>query len=289
MVWKRLFGRGESGTEPAPAATEPATRRPRRTDTPATNDPALRARLDQLRRRRELVLFDVERAEAATRPENPWRERVALLDEALTTVEADLAAVEREPREPSFPLAETPIIAVAATAGEPASVNFEIGGERFRFEEETDWDQRGGPIVRGELRRREGGVERLVPAATRDDLRPVLTEHLRRSAAVFAADLRDRALEGEALPESATLADLAQPCPICGGWRDWRGTCDRCADRALRRQRLRAEAERLMKEREAEAAERRKWAERLPIARRRLRDVEAEIAVATGTGGGGAT
>lgn len=281
MVWKRLFGRGEPPAEPAVAAA-PATRRPRRTDTLVTSDPALRDRLDQLRRRRELVQSDVERAEAAGRPKNPWQERMDLLDESRATVAAELAALEREPPALSFPLPETAINGIEAAAGEPAAVRFAIDAERFVFEEETDWDQRGGPVVRGELRQRTGAAERLVPESTPVELREALAAHLRDSVTVFATDLRDRGVEGEALPTGATLADLARPCPDCGGWRDWRGTCARCAERAFRRQGLRAEADRLTKEREEEAAERRKWAERLPVARRRLADVEAEIAAVTG-------
>lgn len=282
-MWKRLFGKKEEPAAPAPPAL-PATRRPRRTDTLAAADPGQQARLDQLRRRRELILFDVERAESAKAVDNPWQERIDLLDESLATVEADLAALGREPVEAGLPLPETPITAIAATADEPAVVAFAIGDERFRFEEETDWDQRGGPVVRGDLRQRAGAAEALVPGdvprARRDDV----LRHLTESVIVFATDLRDRALAGSPLPERPTLADLARPCPECGGWRDWRGTCERCAARAFRRQGLRAEGERLRKEREEEADERRKWAERLPIARRRLQDVEREIAA---VGGGG--
>jgi len=277
MVWKRLFRREPAPEPPRPAAA-PATRRPRRADSLVAADPALQGRLDQLRKRRELVLFDVERAESATRPDNPWQERIDLLGESLATVEADLAALDREPPDPTFPLPETPITGIEATAGEPATVGFAIGRERFRFEEETDWDQRGGPVVRGDLRQREGDAAALVPAETPADRREALAQHLRESVIVFATDLRDRALDGQPLPGGPTLADLARPCPECGGWRDWRGTCDRCAERVFRRQGLRAEAERLRKEQEDEADERRKWAERLPIARRRLADVESEIA-----------
>jgi hypothetical protein len=75
-----------------------------------------------------------------------------------------------------------------------------------------------------------------------------------------------------------TLADLARPCRECGGWRDWRGHCDACATRAFRRQTLQAEATRIAQEREAEEEDRYKWAERLSVARKRLADVESEIA-----------
>src|SRR4029079_3550009 len=97
-------------------------------------------------------------------------------------------------------------------------------------------------------------------------------------APALALDLRDRALAGKPLPENPTLADLARPCPECGDWRDWRGHCDTCATRAWRRQNLLAESARLAQKRDDEEAERHKWAERLPVARRRLADLEAEIA-----------
>lgn len=279
VVWKRLFHRKDEHAAPT-APSLPPTRRPRRRDTVPVADPALQGRLDHLRQRRELVLFDVERAEAATSPDNPWQERVDLLGESLAEIEADLAALDQERESPGVTLPETPITRIAAIGDEPATVAFTIGGEHFRFEEERDWDQRGGPVVRGDLRRRSGDVAKVIPAnlATNRELVEELTDHLAASVVVLATDLRDRAVDGAPLPAQPTLADLARPCEECGGWRDWRGTCDRCAERAFRRQRLRAEADRLRGERDAEADERRKWADRLPIAYRRLADVEAEIA-----------
>jgi hypothetical protein len=48
--------------------------------------------------------YDLERAEAAHRPENPWRERIGLLDESLGTIETDLARLEAIRPLPGFPL-----------------------------------------------------------------------------------------------------------------------------------------------------------------------------------------
>ena len=79
-------------------------------------------------------------------------------------------------------------------------------------------------------------------------------------------------------PERPTLADLARPCPVCGDWLDWRGHCDTCATRAYRRQTLRAEAARLAQERDDEEEDRHKWSERFPVARKRLADLDADIA-----------
>jgi len=238
----------------------------------------MQSRLDALRRRRDMAAYDLERSEAARRQENPWRERIDLLDLSLATIEADLHELETEARPPSFPLPETPITNINVNPTEPVSVEFGIGPERFRWEEEVDWDQRGGPVVRGQIRQQSGSAAALVPAETPPDLRDALVSHLEASTNVFALDLRDRAINGDPLPQQATLADLARPCPECGGWKDWRGHCDTCVTRAFRRQTLQAEAIRIAQERDAEEEDRYKWAERLPVARKRLADVESQIA-----------
>jgi hypothetical protein len=161
---------------------------------------------------------------------------------------------------------------------EPVAITFTIGPQQFRWEEEIDWDQRGGPVVRGQVRQRAGDATALVPPGVPEDRRAALERHLSESAAVFALDLRDRALEGEPLPEMPTLADLARPCPVCGDWLDWRGHCDSCANRAYRRQTLHAEAARIAQERDDEEEDRYKWAERLLVARKRLADFDVDIA-----------
>ena len=245
---------------------------------PPLDAAARERRRAQLERRRDAMLYDVEQGELALRPDNPWRERIALLGEAIATVEADRQALAAAQPAPTFPLPTTPIGGLRATSEEPAEVSFTIGSVDFRFQEETDWDQRGGAVVRGDLRQRSGDAARLVPANTPAELRDALAEHLAASVTVFATDLRDRALSGTPLPTTATLADLAQPCPACGGWKNWRGHCAACAQRDLRRRELDAEAERLVKEQAAEEEERHRWVDRLPIARRRLADAEAELA-----------
>jgi hypothetical protein len=274
MVWKRLFGaRDQPPTTTSEQEPEvPARRRP-----PAA-DPAMQARLDALWQRREMAAYDLERAEAARQPDNPWREQMELLDRSLATIEEDLRALDATPALPGFPLPETPITGLAVRLEEPVTVAFTIGPEKFRWEEQIDWDQRGGPVVRGEMQQRAGDAAALVPSDTPAERREALARHLAESANVLALDLRDRALADEPLPEDSTLADLARPCPVCGDWRDWRGHCDTCATRAWRRQNLLAEAARLAQERDDQEAERHKWAERLPVARRRLTDLAAEIA-----------
>lgn len=279
--WERERKEPAAAPEAAPAPA-PGLRLPPPRDRAPAGDPASRDKLAALRRRREGMRYDLERAEAAHRPENPWRERIGLLDESLGTIETDLARLEAIRPLPGFPLPAVPIEDVAVTTAEPVTISFRIGPQRFLFSEETDWDQRGGPVVRGDLRQREGDAAAIVPAGTPPDRRDALAAHLAESAIVFATNLRDRAVDGEPpLPPERprpTLADLAEPCPICGEWREWGGTCETCAARAYQTQLLNAEAVRLATEREAEEEDRHKWAERLPVARRRMADTEAEIA-----------
>lgn len=274
MVWKRFFGKNQVSPEEETKPSAGALR-------PRAADPAMEARLDQLVRRRDMAEYDLDRAQAARQPDNPWRERIELLNRSLTTIEDDLRGLAATSPAPSFPLPATPVEEIEVSGVEPAYVAISIGGERFRWEEEPDWDQRGGPVVRGQLRQTHGDARSLVPLEIPVEHRDHLAGQLAESINVLAHDLRDRALEGAPLPESPTLADLARPCPECGGWRDWRGNCGTCAARAFRRQTLLGEAARLAQERAEEEADRAKWAERLSVARKRLADAEAEIAKLT--------
>lgn len=278
MVWKRLFGKRESDASPAPALPQPDARGIIRRQRPAA-DPAMQQRLEALRRRRDMAAYDLERAELAHLPENPWRERIDLLDQSLATVENDLKELAVVAPMPPISLPETPITAIEVHLEEPLRVSFQIDDQPFLWEEEIDWDQRGGPVVRGQIRQRSGEAADLVPDDIPATRRDELIRHLRESLDVFALDLRERSLEGTALPTDATLADLARPCPVCGDWLDWKGHCDACAQRAWQRQNLKAEAERMNKEREDEETDRHKWAERLPVARKRLADIDGDIAM----------
>ena len=118
----------------------------------------------------------------------------------------------------------------------------------------------------------------LTPAGVPKGRREDLAQHLVERVIVLATDLRDHALEGRPMPQSITLADLAEPCPACGNWREWGGVCETCAQRAYRKQRLNAEALRIEKERAEQVEDRHKWAERLPVARKRMADLDASIA-----------
>lgn len=281
MVWKRLFGKHDSEAPPASPEPQPDAQGIIRRQPPAA-DPAMQARLDALRRRRDMAAYDLERAELAHLPDNPWRERIELLDQSLATIEKELQELEVVEPLPPISLPETPITAIDVRLEEPLRVSFQIGDERFLWEEEIDWDQRGGPVVRGQIRQRGGDAVKLVPVDIPASRRDALIRRLWDSLEVFAFDLRERALEGAELPADATLADLARPCPVCGDWLDWRGHCDACAQRAWQRQNLKAETARIELEREDEESDRYKWAERLPVARKRLADLDADIAALVG-------
>jgi hypothetical protein len=282
--------RRDGGGQPAAQRTDRGASPPsqpqdkRLNHSPASTETDLR--LNRLRRRREMILFDVEQAEAALRPDNPWQERAALLTEALETIDADRQALAQEPATPSPALPPTPIIDIDVHPTDEASVAFRIGDERFHYQEAVDWAERGTTVVRGDLRHQAGDPAALVPSGLDAETAERLIAFLTDSLYAFAVDLRDRALRGESSPEHVTLADLAKPCSDCGGWTDWKGICPECQRRNWRRQQLDNEARRLLDERAQELDDLAQWAERLPVARRRLADVDAEIAALGGDGHG---
>jgi hypothetical protein len=228
------------------------------------------------------MLYDIEQGELASAEDNPWQDRIDLLTQAMGTVTDDLRALQEIPPGPFVPLPATPIAIREVETDPVASVRFTIGPESFAYAEERDWAERGHQMIRTELIRREGDPTRLLPDNVPADLREPLLGHLTDSLFVLASDLRDRTLDGQPLPAAATLADLARPCPQCGGWTDWRGTCQACASRAATAAALKREERRLLDERASEAEEQHRLAERLPLARRRLRDLDAQIAALGG-------
>jgi hypothetical protein len=234
--------------------------------------------LARLQRRRDGALYDLSQAELANDEDNPWQQRFKLLSEALETVHHDLDELEQLPKRDLPGLPPTPITIGEVRSEEPTAVTVRVGDEEFHYEADLDWAERGGPVVHGDLLLRSGNVNSLIPESLPPDLRTELSDHLTDSLFVFATDLRDRAIEGESMPADPTLSDLAQPCPECGGWRDWRGNCSECKRRQWRGQQLEAELQRLENEREAELADQEKWADRLPIARKRLLEIDGEIA-----------
>lgn len=289
MVWRKLFGGStESDSDKIASGDESRRTMPphlaqaieRRSVEGARQSPEdpVQHKLAGLRRQRHAILFDIEQAELAASPDNPWTNRITLLGEAMQTVRDDLAIASRVVPGPFHPVPATPIAVEAIDEGDVATVAFTGGDERFVYADDPDWAERGHQIARTELVRQLGSVDKLVPGDTPTDLCEALGNHLSDSLFVFASDLRDRSLDGEPLPVSPTLADLATPCPVCGGWMDWRGTCQICARRDAEAMALKREEMRLLDERTREAEERNRIVEGLSLARTRLRNVEADLA-----------
>lgn len=236
------------------------------------------SRRHALERRRLAIQFDIDQGELAQEPDNPWSHRIELLTEALANVESELADVRRAEPGLYYPVPATPIQGMEVSREEPYRVAFSIGGEHFTWQERLDWIERGGILAQPELVQESGDARKLIPADVPQDLWEQLGDHLEGSVASLAVSLRDARLNEQALLEAATLADLAKPCPVCGGWTDWNGHCNTCASRKVQEQGLFHERQHLMKERSTEAEERHRLAERLPLARKRMADLQRELA-----------
>jgi hypothetical protein len=236
------------------------------------------SRRKALERRQMAIQFDIDQGELAQEPDNPWTHRIELLTEALANVEAELVSIRKVEPQPFHPLPATPVEDLEVSREEPYRVSFWIDGERFVWQERLDWIERGGIMAQPELVKERGDAHALVPADTPDHLRGLLGNHLAGSVTTLAVSLRDARLNEQALPQSVTLADLARPCPVCGVWTDWNGHCNACANRKVQEQALFGERQHLMKERSAEAEERHRLAERLPLARKRMADLQRELA-----------
>ncbi len=293
MVWRNLFRKPTRQDEPEAQPADVRTASPARDIPPhlaqviekrsggsgsgVPRDPEQR-KLAGLRRNRVAILFDIEQGGLAASPDNPWTQRIALLTETMTSVSDDILEASTIDPGPYHPVPPTPITIGAIESGDAASVEFSVGDDRFVYSEDQDWAERGHQIARTELVRRRGDADTLVPHDTPHELRDELRAHLSDSLFVMASDLRDRAFDGDPLPTNPTLADHAAPCPVCAGWTDWRGTCQACARRNARIMELKREEGRLLDERAREAEERRRLVEGMPLARKRLRDVDADLA-----------
>lgn len=236
------------------------------------------SRRASLERRRMAIQFDIDQGELALSDENPWTHRIELLSEALVNVESELKSAREIERQPYHPLPATPIVDIAVSDAEPYQVAFRIGEEEFRWSERLDWIERGGLLAQPEFVQEAGSADALAPADTPDEIRAPLKDHLRDSVMAFAVVLRDARLGSQSIPSNVILADLAPQCPVCGGWMDFNCTCNACAVRKVNEHSLFQERQHLMKERSAEAEERHRLGERLPLALRRMAEVERELA-----------
>ena len=275
--WKR-----DSGRTPEP---EQPTRVTRFNVTPRTDiggqdlpaDPQQAAKLTALRKRRESLRHDVETAISASMDSNRWTTEAALIDQAIAEVTDDIASLPARGGDPGTSL-PTVAVQIGSFQTEPAvSLELTIAGETFRLEEALDWAERGFQLARSDLSLVSGNVAALVPGSLPAEDRSALVDHLQQSLIAYATDVRDQLLEGNPSPQ-ATLADLAAPSTEYGGWLLWGGQSPFAAELALRKRALEAERQRLEQERAVLLEEREKAIEGLPVARRRLADVEREIA-----------
>jgi hypothetical protein len=272
-----VVGRPPQGRRGQVDLSDPATRERRRT---------------RLERRVKDLTLDIQKAETALAEQNRWSERVAEIDEAIEQAHLDADAILKpaHPHEP-VELAASPVVIEQVhpgraaevrhevgeelIPGDPADIRFTVGDVAFRYTDEIDWSERGHTRSETQLRRVEGDINHLIPGKVPEDRREELHEHLAHSLSTFAEHLQMNAFENRPQP-SMTLAKLAHPCPVCGGWQDWKGRCPSCQRRQWEAQHIRAEIDRLIAERDQQEEEAQSWRERLPILRRQLAEAQKE-------------
>lgn len=251
-----------------------------------TSPEAVERRRGRLQRRLRDLRYDLAQAEAAHHEPNRWTERVDELSNAIAQAERDeRAAVEVAPGWSGYPLPATPLVIDLVHTEEPAEVRFHIGAQSFSYREAIDWAERGHQKADVPLRRAEGEIDALLPADLPAERRDELRDHLAHGLGTLAEALRDAELERLATnatsadyPAVRTLADLAQPCPVCGGWRDFRGRCPACQQREWLAEQVRAETLRLIRERNEQQQELTRMRERRGLLLRQIADNEAELA-----------
>jgi len=238
---------------------------------------AERRRLARLVQRREELLYDLAQSEQALQPENRWTERLRELEAAIAELEKQVAALEGVSLAaiPS-PLPALPVDVTVELDREPVSVTVEIAGVRLRWVEEIDWAERGHQVAPARLRQTEGEVIAVLRAAGYPSPPPLLIETLAASLDLVAADAVEAARRRQVWTR-ITLAELARPCEGCGGWRDVRGRCATCTAREWQRQQLLLERNRLRQERDEVFRDWQRARDRLPVIRRQLAEVEADI------------
>lgn len=259
------------------------------------SDPATRARRrGRLERRVKDLTFDIQKAETALQEQNRWSERVAEINRAIDQARKDVKTIltPANPREP-VTLPPTPVtyehihpgrsaelradVGEELEPGDPADIRFRVGDVPFRYTDEIDWSERGHTRSETQLQRIEGDIARLIPGKVPAERRNELKEHLAHSLSTLAEALQTNAFEGRSQPQ-LTLGNLAQPCPVCGGWQDWKGRCPACQQRQWEAKHIEDEIDRLMDERGQQLEEAQSWRDRLPILRRQLAEAEKELA-----------
>ena len=281
------FWKSDEPADPALEATPTGADQPRtasygsppplRTPTSSVLSPERRERrIGDLIRRREGLLFDIEQGELALAPDNPWQERIGLLQEAIATIAADRSALASVAPEPTWLVPALPVSQLAVSGAEPSRVSFRVADQPFEYVEASDWDNRGGMVVRGDLRRTSGNPASIaagaVPAPP-PDWQPILESAL----AAYALAVRDATLGDAESPGARTLRDIIREDDEVGGWTNLHGTNNVRVRRAYHRQELRSEEERLRQELSREDEQRRTLTDRLPVARKRLATVMDDL------------
>ncbi len=296
MPWWDILKRKSSDRLPEPHVQPPLPVPPPRRELPMASAPASRPKADpndpavrerrraRLERRIQDLRYDLNQAELAQTDANRWTERVDGINQAIEQARRDVETVMSVP--PGWiphPLPAWPVVVESLQPHEPAEIRLRVGEVPFHYSEALDWAERGHQKAPPELRRAEGEIERLMPDSIPPNRRAELRDHLAHGLATLVTQIREDALDGRQTP-SLTLADLATPCPDCGGWRDLKGRCPACQEREWRADQLRADIDRLIKERNDQLEELAKFRDRLPVLRRQLADSEAELAM-LGDGG----
>jgi len=289
MPWWDILKRKSTDRLPEPNVQPPLPVPPPRRELPMAsapagrpkadpNDPAVRERRRaRLERRIRDLRYDLDRAEQAQTDANRWTERVEGINQAIEQARRDIETVLTAP--PGWvphPLPAWPVVVESLQPDEPAEIRLGVGEVPFHYSEALDWAERGHQKAPPELRRAEGEIEQLMPDSIPPDRRAELRDHLAHGLATLVTQLREDALDGRPTPP-LTLADLASPCPTCGGWRDLKGRCPACQEREWQADHLNADIDRLIKERNDQLEELAKFRDRLPVLRRQLADSEAEL------------
>jgi hypothetical protein len=236
----------------------------------SSSDPVLQ----RLARRHDAIARELASAELATERENPWFERIGIIDEALDAIDRDLSDLDQVRAKPAPPVPALPVVIAFVFPDAPSEVLIRIGDSTLRYVEEIDWAERGTSVVRGELSLQNGEVQSLAePLGLPERDRPSLESSL----LAFVTDLRDRALAGESLPSEVSMSDLLKPCPECGGYEMWNGICLACEQRRAESRRLADERNRLFDERREVLEDREKTIENLPSLRRRQAEAKAAL------------
>lgn len=240
------------------------------------SDPVLASRLSKLRRRREALAQEVSTALDAGSEQNRWRAEIALIEQAIDELNADIDALPTSGGPAGFQLPPEPIVVRWFRSDPVVEIELAIGSRGFTLAEELDWAERGFQLARSDLSIVSGDVSELVPIDSSPADRTALAQHLARSLIIYATDAREQLLNELPIP-AATLADLARPSSEFGAWLDWHGNSLFAQSVQLQKRDLLADRDRLEAERSALVEEESKTAENLPFAQRRLAEVDREI------------